>query len=226
MKVALCLYGQPRHLTQGYSFLSEQILSVYQPDVFIHSWDSKVPYSVSPWRPINPTPLADPEDIVHLYRPKKIEIEPAKVFSPDSYPRLVEATTNPAQRKNIPNILSQLHSRQRVRDLFLQALHEGNSYDLVIATRFDIQIHSLPVFNGGILFTDTHPERPHIFNDNLVMLTPEDFTVLFNFEPLLLKLEQEGKVPLNMEDVLTQSLTVSQLLTKARKTGEIQIKHL
>lgn len=224
MKVALCLYGQPRQLYEGYASISEKILTKYNPDVYIHTWDSKIPYQVSPWRPIDPTPLSNPQEIIRLYSPRKIQIEEARVFSPEKYPHLVQATINPFQRQNIPNIISQLYSRQRVRDLFVK---EGESYDLVIATRFDIQIDSLPKFNGGeILFANTHPERPHIFNDNLVMLSQKSFIQLFNFEPLLDELEKNGKVPLNMEEILTQSLISSNLLSHAKKTEEIQIRHL
>jgi hypothetical protein len=38
MKVALCLYGQPRNFTQNWDFIQNNIISPNNADVFFHTW--------------------------------------------------------------------------------------------------------------------------------------------------------------------------------------------
>ena len=40
MRIALCLSGQPRSYKAGFEYYKKNLLSKYQVDVFIHTWDS------------------------------------------------------------------------------------------------------------------------------------------------------------------------------------------
>lgn len=234
MRVALCLYGQPRKLEQGYKYIKEQIIDVFEPDVFLHTWDSKEDYRVSPWRyPISATPLQNINDIYQMYKPLSSLIEPARIFDVDtSLPGYLKAS--PAQQRNASNILSQIHSRQMVRDILFAYTRDNNiTYDFIIATRFDIKIQELPLPQEQIIFfSDLHMDRPTIFNDNLVICNQQDFIDMFNIETncsrYLTSGPRNGNGPsiLNMEELLTCSLIDNSLLVRCRKTAEIKIELL
>lgn len=215
MRVALCLYGQPRHLLQGYDHIRKHILEKYKPDVFFHTWDSKEDYRVSPWRRIDNTPLDDVTQVAHLYKPVKHVVEPSKVFDVDKN-TLGYKNTPDSQKLNASNILSQIQSRQMVRDLL-----EGETYDLVIMTRFDIGIQSLPSFTAGkILFSDQH--REGVFEDNFVMCDQRDFLRLFDIEKNLSRYTSQGVI-LNMEELLSASIRDNSMEERCEKNVELKI---
>lgn len=232
MKVALCLFGQPRYLDKGFPTIKEHIIDVYEPDVFYHTWESKEPYSVAPWRnDIETTPLEDIEKIKNLYLPKKHVVEASKIFPIDtSSPGYLMAPLS--QQKNANNIVSQVYSRQMVRNLLRDYASEHKIvYDLVIMTRFDIFISNLPLHQDKkIYFADTHPERPHIFNDTLIMANHTNFLEMMDIYPNLnryLTLGVRGKpVQFNMEELLTGSLIDHNLLSVSEKRNDLNISLL
>lgn len=239
MKVALCLYGQPRHLQQGYQSIKKHILDVYKPDVFYHTWDSKDNYQVSPWRKnICTLPLKDIRDVEELYKPTRYAIEIPKTFDVDK--------TTPGflmtpfyQHNNVNNVASQIHSRQIVRNLLENYVIETKTnYDLVIMTRFDINIESLPEpKKDKIYFTSDYPERPYFFNDNLFMSNYTAFLQVFDIEPNLTRYMtvgimnplDEGKltfVHYNTEELIVGSLMDHDLLKICEKRSDMKISLL
>jgi hypothetical protein len=52
MKIALCLSGQPRCVKQGYEYHKNNLLDLYDVDVFCHVWDSPGVEDVSAYAPV------------------------------------------------------------------------------------------------------------------------------------------------------------------------------
>lgn len=124
LRVALCLYGQPRKLYEGYMSIHKHILSKYTVDVFYHAWGTKEPYVVSKNRPIDTTPLQDITEIERLYKPTRFKVEQAKDLLP---------------------MPSQIYSRIAVRDVLASYISETHvNYNFVITTRFDIEFLKFP----------------------------------------------------------------------------------
>ena len=222
MKVALCLYGQPRRLYQGYENIKKNILDIFKPDVFYHTWDSKDPYDISPWHLQDSTPLDNIDKVKLLYNPISYAVEIPRKFEINTTSLGYKKSQHP---NNSNNIYSQVHSRQMVRNLLFEYTKEEEKYDLVIATRFDIDDRQITnTDNTKIHFSQTHMNRPYIFDDNIVVMNQQDFLNIFNLETKLDTYLTKGpevyeKIPLtndtliilggtviNMEPLLTASI--------------------
>ena len=74
MKIAICLYGQPRDYKNGYkcinNFIKNNSENTY--DFFFHCWiDDNIKYEISPWRKIDEKTLfIENQDIVknHIHQ--------------------------------------------------------------------------------------------------------------------------------------------------------------
>lgn len=153
LKIAYCLYGQPRKLLEGYnnitSFLHDQNVSV---DFFYHTWfkqsDSNSPeyYDVASYRLISSDEKKiDPNIIAkinELYKPIAFKHDEPMIFT-DKQQFIIESSvyknSDGLIKNNINNLISQMYSRQQVRDLLSEYLDKNKSikYDYVITSRFD-----------------------------------------------------------------------------------------
>lgn len=190
MLVALCLFGQPRQALKGYATFLElmQRNDEVEFDVFFHAWHdpAQTRYMASPWRRIPEEDLAvDPaiiDKLVHAYRPVSYLVEPPPVSFDLS--RLKASpfwdASDARVQANIVNTLSQLHSRQKVRDLVLR---HGRGYDMIIGSRFDFLrplLLDLKALDPGKLYVSNMHVPRCIFPDNLVIANPCIFFRLFN----------------------------------------------
>lgn len=144
MRVAYCLYGQPRDYKAGFSNLKACINANPSAtfDVYFHTW--RIPsdeiYETSPWSIDANKRLKQDVNIenilVDLYCPVKYIIEDKIVFDTREFEYTIayKNTTNPVKRNNMHNVLSQLHSRMQVCKLFTG---ENKPYDYIVTTRFD-----------------------------------------------------------------------------------------
>ncbi len=191
MRVALCFFGQPRQARKGaatFLELMERNASDVDFDVYFHAWHdpSQTRYAASPWRHIPEEDLeVDPgiiDFLVDAYRPVAHLVEPPQTTF--AVPGLEDSpfwVRSPAGvRANVVNTLSQLYSRQRVRDLVSQ---RGRQYDFIIGSRFDF-LRRIPVLlksldRSKLYVSNIHVPRP-IFPDNLVITSPDLFMSLFN----------------------------------------------
>jgi hypothetical protein len=189
MKVALCLYGQPRRAQEGHAILS-QFMRRHPDvhfDVYLHTWydPAQTHYDASPWRPIPPADLrvhADVLDFVlHAYRPVAHRVEAPRTFEiPNMETSLLFENSGAAHRRNLNNYLSQLYSRQSVRDLLVTS---GRTYDLVVGTRFDflnpiaLDLHA--VDPASLHVANFHLPRK-LFPDNFLVASPDIFAHLFD----------------------------------------------
>ncbi len=216
MKIALCLYGQPRNLYQGYENIKREILDKYDTDVFLHAWSTDKNYITSQWRPIDTEP-SNINDIIKLYNPVKYIFNSPMIFDCDTS---LPGYQNTPHKSNINNILSQFYSRKSVRDL----LCLNNKYDFVIMIRYDIIIKKLPnlfeIDKNKLYFAPDHPERPYVFNDNIIILSLNNFINLMNID--IHDCNKNGVI-LNAEDILSYNLYKNNLLINCIKTNDILI---
>ena len=147
MKIAYLLYGQPRNYKDGYenikNLFKENNINRVDVDFFFHCWliNENEKYNVSPWRKIENKFIVYNKDIINdlikLYKPKAYEFENQKNFD---YKNI----------KNSNNILSQMYSRNKVKNLF--NLY-NMTYDFVIMSRFD-NIYVIPSINLNKINTE------------------------------------------------------------------------
>lgn len=246
MKIALCLYGQPRSFEKGYETIKKYIIDKFTADVFFHTWETDTKYEVSPWRTDIDTKSVKTKSVVDLYQPKSFLIEKSMNFCHflgSGYDK-----TPIHQRNNCKNIISQFYSRTAVRNILLNYCQVNNTtYDFVICCRFDICILQLPdLFESQkILFSDRHHKtRQLTFDDNLIICSYENYVKLFNFYPNLNRYVLSGPevsedIPsdferdtilhgtvINAETFLTAGLIDNGLFGKAEKTNSVSHCHL
>lgn len=188
MKVAYCLYGQPRLAQRGHdniaAFLRHQNVSV---DFYIHVWHDpeKTHFDSSPFRAISATELQIDKDTIQFlleaYRPVSCLIERPRTLSvPGIQKSIMFQNSDDITRTNLNNALSQMYSKQRVRDLLSPKAHE---YDLVIASRFDfvnpIRLDLTTLEKDKLHVADFRLPQA-IFPDNLVVCNPDMFLRMFN----------------------------------------------
>ena len=85
MKIALCMFGQPRFIDRGFSCLKPLILDKYNPDVFIHTWNSRFmtesPFHYGEGWKDQRIAKEDTDRYLSLYQPKSYKVEAPRDFS-------------------------------------------------------------------------------------------------------------------------------------------------
>lgn len=112
MKIALCLSGQPRGLVKAHEYVKANLLDRYDVDVFCHTWD-------------------DGSAIQSLYNPVAIEV------SKSSDHKLKRDYNVKSPRHPAINTVSFYYSLYKANALSVES---GNSYDVVIRSRYDYAI--------------------------------------------------------------------------------------
>jgi hypothetical protein len=199
MKVALCLFGQPRRFKEGHDIFMEWFKAPYhsnvEVDIFFHAWfmppvaGEKTVYSVSPYRELGEEDTLIQEGTIdklkELYHPVAFAEDKPILFDKAMYENsLLYKRTNEWGRENANNTLSQQYSRQKVRDLLQEHVkNTGVRYDFVIGSRFDF-INPLTVN-----LNDLNPTRVHLTDcrfprkhlpDPLIIANQKVFMRLFN----------------------------------------------
>jgi hypothetical protein len=152
MKVALCLFGQPRLIENPYTHKSHHswIMEKYDTDVYAHSWvsEDERPFDYSDWG--IGMGLADVQVkyvksiILNNYCPKKYSFEEPKTFSLEEDVRKKVQLLNYYSLNNEINLMSHLYSMSKSIEL----LDKSVEYDWVILSRYDNYIESLPDLNS------------------------------------------------------------------------------
>ena len=203
MKVAFCLYGQPRMIDIGYKYIQEFINrhKDIEFDFFYHTWyieptDGKIIYyDGAPWRnKPNSFELIIKKDIINrideLYKPKAGYYENPRYFDNSivSQSLIYEKTINTCSEKvinNISNTLSCIYTCQKVRDILFDWIKKNNiKYDFVISSRFDffnsinINLHTLD--SSKLYTSSTHSPRDIIAGANFYISNVDIFLNFFN----------------------------------------------
>lgn len=203
MKFAICMYGQPRDYKYGYGLISEfmKINNEHTYDFFFHAWiNDNIVFDCSPWRQINPESLyiknqnEVKNEILELYKPILYEFEkPLDKNNTDISIDLLNIKDslvykNMCQRNkdNIFNTLSQMYSRNKVKDLLQNIITKlDKNYDMVISTRFDgfnfpkkIKLNNIQK-NKIYVSSLYHPPR-FILPDNFLLIPIDIYLNWFN----------------------------------------------
>jgi len=146
MKVALCLSGQARFLeTCYYESMKPYILDVFNPDVFIHTWDTsnmvgKYFTNGNDWIMGDKIPENLMETMITLYKPTCYTIEPQIPFESNKWSERLM----PSIKSN--HLYSMFYSIYKSNELKKQYEQKNNFiYDWVIRIRFDMALPSGPL---------------------------------------------------------------------------------
>lgn len=190
MNIAVVFYGQPRNYLTGYETLMKFIQT--QPDCkfdfFYHCWslEENQKYSHAPWRTIDENTLVFTEktitDLQKLYNPISYEIENQNNVSFDKsmYENTIAFNniSNELKKRNINNILFQLYSRNKARNLLeahLRQIGNMDHYDFVMTQRFELNEMPSIKFNeldkSKTYFSDVHFPRKIIAPDCVITST-------------------------------------------------------
>jgi len=150
MEIAICLYGQPRNYEAGYHNILKfiELNTEHKFTFFIHCWiDDNIKLEASPWRKIDENTLIISDsnivknDILEKYKPENFIFEkPKKEFECEYEIKISKVfEKSPEQaKKNYRNILSQMYSRNMVKNLLENYSEKKNKkYDFVVAMRMD-----------------------------------------------------------------------------------------
>jgi len=219
MKVAVCLFGQPRNYKKGHEVLSQFLKKQdVVADFFYHAWTLEPGriYPSSPHRNINLSSLTYNQNTItelnELYKPVAHYHEPQKTeFNPERFANTLayKNTVNSKKKENMNNVLSQMYSRTIVRDLLNNhILKNKTSYNKVIMTRFDynapldFNLHDL-ISSYTYVAGKNYPQRC-ILPDTFIIAPQSVFLEWFTLYTTL-------------EDVLNNK----ELYTEMKKYGEL-----
>lgn len=196
MKIAYCLYGQPRLFEKGYEIISEFIKD-YDVDFYYHTWsleNSTDLFQHSCYRNINCEELKFDKNTIQklnlLYKPKAYISETSKTFEYKNDINFINSITYTNTRPEnkldlrINNAFSNFYSKQQVRNLLNETVKKENiNYDLVIISRFDmlknININLNKLDKSKIYVSDLH--RPNfIFSDAILISNIDNFLNIIN----------------------------------------------
>ncbi len=153
MKVALCLYGQPRDAHTKVGPLHECVIQPNSCDVFFHAWYDSRNLSIDKMTPGHESRHLHPGTdsfLVNAYRPKSYSIEPQKKFHHKDFTATeenVEACWPYSRKYDRENFIkhksSCVHSMwySVMQSLLAKDLYSNSNgfvYDAVILSRFDV----------------------------------------------------------------------------------------
>jgi len=196
MKAAICLYGQPRDYMTGFKHLSELVRNNthIQFDFFFHTWtlEGDEVYPFAHWRNISIDSVRYDKDIkeklLELYKPILHTFQnQIKTFDKNIYIDTIaykNSLNYDGRLKNIDNVLSQMYSRNMVRNLLLENINKTHiTYSTVIFTRFDynceIPINLTSLDLSYLYCANIEPSRSY-FPDNFLIIPQEIFLKLFD----------------------------------------------
>jgi hypothetical protein len=180
MRVALCIFGQPRIINNPYTFQSHEdwIIKKYKTDVFAHSWISgeETNFNYSDWTVIDELDYEDKNTdsiILEKYKPKKFKFEKPRSFTLDSVSRDKVKDLPYYSLNNENNILSHLYSLSTSISLIDEV------YDWIIVSRYDNYIRYIPNLNelnsNGLYITEDYGNH---FPDHMIFGGQKQITSL------------------------------------------------
>lgn len=191
--IAYCLYGQPRNLIEGSKNI-KKFVENHNVDYYYHTWtlpNENAHYSHSEYRNVPKEELKGDKDIItkinSIYNPKAYLFEESKYFDIEKNNIAYLNTAHLVNKDiRISHTLSQLYSKQQVRNLLYNTIEKENiKYDYVITCRFDflneinVNIDLNNIDNEKIYVSNIHKPRA-IFSDAILLLSVENYFKLFN----------------------------------------------
>jgi hypothetical protein len=202
MKIAFCLYGQPRCYKKGYEVFKEwlefnNINIEKEVDFFFHTWtlEPGETYNASPYRniPVEELKYTDTVegDLIDLYNPVNFIFQKQKppTFFPVDYIKSSISYQNIRSEKtkdSVPNVLSQLYSLSQVHKLCKNHVENtGTEYNFIIVSRFDFQNSLKRIklcdwdYKKDIMLVDSHYPRK-LISASFIIMPPSIFFVWMN----------------------------------------------
>lgn len=223
MKIAICLYGQPRNYGNGNTCLKKLILSNPENtyEFFFHCWiDDDIKYECSPWRKID-------ENVLYIKNQNEVKNELLELYNPVSYVfekpldktsldiineieciKQSKAYSNGStlHQMNTINVLSQLYSRGKVRDIFYQHITTSNAqYDVVITTRFDGWDFpcdlKIPKIEKNKLYLSSMHRPRYIIPDNFLFMSADVYVTVCNLFENMKRIINNDEIDIKMKSV-------------------------
>lgn len=153
MKIALCLYGQPRNFSANWGFLDENIIKPNNVDVFFHSWYDSEDTHIKKMTPGHEHRHLEPnldKILPAIINPKDFKIDKQKEFHPKQFLATesnIEAcwpwSTCYDRRQFLNNRVKSQYSMwySISQSIILKEIHSQKNnfeYDCVILSRFDV----------------------------------------------------------------------------------------
>lgn len=199
MKTALCISNFLRTWKDNFPSLKDNFLDIYNPDIFIHTWNSIDSNRISPFL----------DNINSYFSPKKILIESPISFS------ISERMKNRNNKRNINSVLSMFYSIQQSNHL--KTMYEnmnGFKYDCVIRFRTDIKLFDQIYFDKSDLNKITIPKYGNYdgINDQFAWSSSENMdkycSTFSNIKDLLNIEGYKKEINLNPEELLYNNLII------------------
>lgn len=223
MKIAICLYGQPRDYGYGYTCLKRLIDANPENtyEFFFHCWiDDNIKYECSPWRKID-------ENVLYIKNQNEVKNQLLELYNPISHifekpldktsPDIIAETEQIKQSKaysngstlhqiNIFNVFSQLYSRGKARDIFYQHITTSNAeYDVVITTRFDGWDFpcdlKIPTIEKKKLYLSSMHRPRYIIPDNFLIMSPDVYIHVCNLYENMKRIINNDEIDIKMKSV-------------------------
>jgi len=195
LRVAICLFGQPRRAKEGFEIFKKLMNEPYHSnitfDIFFHSWimyenpGGKISYTESAYRILKKENIEVNGDILEqllsMYKPVSFDVSTPITFKKDAYENtLLYNNTDQLGKNNLNNVLSQTYSRQKVRDVLASYIKAtGTHYDFVIGTRFDF------LNEIGINLNTIEPTNLHVGTYRFPIISIPDVLAICNQDMFL-----------------------------------------
>lgn len=140
-KVAVLLCGQARFFHECYNNIKSNILDVYLPDVYIHTWKYENNQTTSaPWNNLGIIYITDDDicNYIELYKPKRHKVE--KALEDKDLNLLRQEYKHTSSPKTKYNYYSYLYSLNEC----LKLVDTIKDYDTFIILRSDVIIYNFP----------------------------------------------------------------------------------
>lgn len=189
-KVALVLFGQPRHVQTGQVFQNHQnlILEKYETDVYCHAWNNpSEEFYQSSWAENNGAKLYIPRSAVAkihaFYQPEAALFERFDLngIHNKNYTLILRLREHEYKNdpffspRNVGNIVGQMTSIQQA----VKLVRHYFSYDWIVLARYDAVIRGFPDLNELDKSKLHLPLNGH-FNDLIQIYSPSHFPELYD----------------------------------------------
>jgi len=214
MKIAFCLYGQLRDYHTGYLNIKNFIENnnEHSYSFFMHAWCAdNIKYNVSPWRKFD-------ENILNITNSDKIKKDIIEYYNPICYEfqksidnfdlnniknTIAYSNSNDIIKNNSNNFLSQIYSRNKVRDLFYNHVKTLNiNYDMIITMRFDMTnsiSFSLKNINTNKIYVGNAHYPRYLLPDNIIICPQHVYIKWFDIYNNLSNIINNDKLNLLMK---------------------------
>lgn len=212
MKLAVCLSGQPRLFKKGFKSLNEHILSKYDCDVFIFTWDNKIG-NIKKNQSFRHDDEGSLGEYLKLYNPKSSEIENYTQKKEDFFVKKEQEYGVLREDNFVRRYLAMLYGIFRANELANQYSKAfGTKYDYFLRCRSDVEYGNFELRKSSLVIdgfgNGTGAGQP---GDIFAYGTPERMTEYAKLHLLVDKYFYEDKIIPNTEILLAHHLKSSKI---------------